>query len=169
MTFRRTLIALAISTAISSTANSKDVQYNRDVLPILSANCFACHGADRVTRQADLRLDQAKSAFANRDGITAIIPGKPKQSEVVTRIFSNNPDNQMPPPDHDQQLTNAERQILKSWIERGARYEKHWAFVAPINPAVPKTRWGTPSFLQKARLQLFKFNMLTNSFLSIID
>ena len=143
MTFRRTLIALAISTAISSTANSKDVQYNRDVLPILSANCFACHGADRVTRQADLRLDQAKSAFANRDGITAIIPGKPKQSEVVTRIFSNNPDNQMPPPDHDQQLTNAERQILKSWIERGARYEKHWAFVAPINPAVPKTRWGT--------------------------
>ena len=143
MTFRRTLIALAISTAISSTANSKDVQYNRDVLPILSANCFACHGADRVTRQADLRLDQAESAFANRDGITAIIPGKPKQSEVVTRIFSNNPDNQMPPPDHDQQLTNAERQILKSWIERGARYEKHWAFVAPINPAVPKTRWGT--------------------------
>ena len=143
MTFRRTLIALAISTAISSTANSKDVQYNRDVLPILSANCFACHGADRVTRQADLRLDQAESAFANRDGITAIIPGKPKQSEVVTRIFSNNPDNQMPPPDHDQQLTNAERQILKSWIERGARYEKHWAFVAPINPAIPKTRWGT--------------------------
>ena len=143
MTFRRILIALAISTAISSTAKSKDVQYNRDVLPILSANCFACHGADRVTRQADLRLDQAESAFANRDGITAIIPGKPKQSEVVTRIFSNNPDNQMPPPDHDQQLTNAERQILKSWIERGARYEKHWAFVAPINPAIPKTRWGT--------------------------
>ena len=143
MTFRRILIALAISTAISSTAKSKDVQYNRDVLPILSANCFACHGADRVTRQADLRLDQAESAFANRDGITAIRPGKPKQSEVVSRIFSNNPDNQMPPPDHDQQLTNAERQILKSWIERGARYEKHWAFVAPINPAVPKTRWGT--------------------------
>ena len=143
MTFRRILIALAISTAISSTAKSKDVQYNRDILPILSANCFACHGADRVTRQADLRLDQAESAFANRDGITAIRPGKPKQSEVVTRIFSNNPDNQMPPPDHDQQLTNAERQILKSWIERGARYEKHWAFVAPISPAVPKSRWGT--------------------------
>ncbi|HAL12457.1 MAG TPA: hypothetical protein DCP67_01490 [Planctomycetaceae bacterium] len=143
MTFRRILIALAISTAISSTAKSKDVQYNRDVLPILSANCFACHGADRVTRQADLRLDQAESAFANRDGITAIRPGKPKQSEVVTRIFSNNPDNQMPPPDHNQQLTNAERQILKSWIERGARYEKHWAFVAPISPAVPKSRWGT--------------------------
>ena len=143
MTFRRILIALAISTAISSTAKSKDVQYNRDVLPILSANCFACHGADRVTRQADLRLDQAESAFANRDGITAIRPGKPKQSEVVTRIFSNNPDNQMPPPDHDQQLTNAERQILKLWIERGARYEKHWAFVAPISPAVPKSRWGT--------------------------
>ena len=143
MTFRRILIALAISTAISSTAKSKDVQYNRDVLPILSANCFACHGADRVTRQADLRLDQAESAFANRDGITAIRPGKPKQSEVVSRIFSNNPDNQMPPPDHDQQLTNAERQILKSWIERGARYEKHWAFVAPISPAVPKSRWGT--------------------------
>jgi len=143
MTFRRILIALAISTAISSTAKSKDVQYNRDVLPILSANCFACHGADRVTRQADLRLDQAESAFANHDGITAIRPGKPKQSEVVTRIFSNNPDNQMPPPDHDQQLTNAERQILKSWIERGARYEKHWAFVAPISPAVPKSRWGT--------------------------
>ena len=143
MTFRLTLFAMAITAAISGTAKSKDVQYNRDVLPILSAKCFACHGTDSVTRQAGLRLDQPQSAFAVHDKIVAIRPGKPKQSEVIARIFAQDPEVKMPPPEHDQQLTNTERQIIKTWIEQGAQYEKHWAFVVPTSPAVPKSRWGT--------------------------
>jgi hypothetical protein len=116
------------------------ISYNFDVRPILSDKCFACHGPDANKREAGLRLDLAESAYAKlKDGSgVAIFPGKPDQSEVYKRITSVDPDYQMPTPEsHLGLLTENEIGIVKSWIEKGAKYEKHWAFTVPVSPKIP--------------------------------
>ncbi|MCP4849813.1 MAG: DUF1553 domain-containing protein [Verrucomicrobiaceae bacterium] len=120
------------------------VQYNRDVLPILADKCLACHGPDASKRKAKLRLDEQESAYAQRDGLRSIVPGKPEESELISRIFSLEEDEVMPPPDENtKQLTTDEKQVLRQWIAQGAKYEKHWSFVAPVKPVVPETgNWG---------------------------
>ena len=117
----------------SSAAWAGDVNFGRDIQPILSENCYFCHGTDAKTREADLRLDLFESAVASG----AIKPGQPNDSELVRRIFSDDPDAVMPPPKSNRKLTDAQKQLLKRWIEEGATYSKHWAFVAPKRPAVP--------------------------------
>jgi len=112
--------------------------FNRNIRPILSKNCFACHGLDKKKRKADLRLDVAKGAFADLDGRHAIQPGNPEASEAWKRITTNDPDDIMPPPDSDKKLDAAERATIRQWIEQGAPYEQHWAFIAPVKPPVPK-------------------------------
>lgn len=137
------LFVFACSVTFASLASADDhpVGYRRDVLPILSDRCFKCHGPDSATRKAGLRLDQSDAAKAALDsGAPAIVPGKPGDSELVKRIMSKDADEMMPPPDSGKVLSDAERAVLKRWIEQGAKYEKHWAFVAPGRPAVPQVK-----------------------------
>ena len=113
------------------------LEFNRDIRPILSDQCFSCHGPDEKTRHAGLRLDLPDSAQAKLEsGHVAIVPGKPDASELVRRIQSTDPDVQMPPPDSTKQLTPEQRELLQRWISQGAEYQKHWAFVAPKRPVV---------------------------------
>ena len=116
---------------------SKPLDFNRDVRPILSENCFQCHGFDEKARQADLRLDVADSALAKHDDVAAIVPGHPDQSELWRRITSDDESEVMPPPDSHRQLKPAQKELLKRWIEQGAPYAKHWSFIPPKKAAVP--------------------------------
>jgi len=116
------------------------IEYNRDVRPILSENCFPCHGADSVARKAKLRLDQFGDATAKReDSEPAIVPGKPDQSELVRRIFEQGED-LMPPEKSHKVLTAVQKSLLKRWVAEGAVYQPHWAFVAPQRPELPKVK-----------------------------
>lgn len=108
--------------------------YNRDIRPILSENCFLCHGPDKGHRKAGLRLDVREDAIA--DG--AIVPGKPDKSELVKRINTTDPDELMPPAEAHKVLSAAQKDKLKLWIAQGAPYEAHWAFIAPGKAALPK-------------------------------
>lgn len=112
--------------------------FNRDIRPILSENCFLCHGQDPEHRGGDLRLDIRDEAIATRDGIAAIVPGDPENSEIIRRIRSKDPDMVMPPPDaHMASMHSKDIETLKRWIKAGAAYEAHWSFVPPKKSAIP--------------------------------
>ena len=113
------------------------LDYNRDIKPILAENCFSCHGFDEASRKAKLRLDIADSATAARDGTVAIKPGDPAKSEAWLRIISPHEDEVMPPPEAHKTLTAAQKNLLKTWIEQGAPYAQHWAFVPPVKAPLP--------------------------------
>jgi hypothetical protein len=120
-------------------AEAEPLQFNRDIRPILSDKCFACHGFDAKHREADLRLDEPEDAYrADKHGNAAIVPGKPDDSLIWYHITSTDEDEVMPPPDSNKKLSDAEKAILRRWIEEGASYQKHWAFEAPKKPAVPE-------------------------------
>ncbi len=117
------------------------IQFNRDVRPILAAKCLVCHGRDDDHRQADLRLDDRKSAIDSG----AISPGEPDNSELVNRIFSADQNEIMPPPGAENPLNEVQKNILRKWIAEGAAFEAHWAFIPPRSPTVPdadKTGWA---------------------------
>lgn len=108
------------------------VSFNRDVLPILSDNCFACHGPDAKQAKGGLRLDLRDSATKPaKSGAIAIVPGKPSASALVKRIETKAADDLMPPADSHKQLSAAQKDVLKRWVANGAKYEAHWAFVPP--------------------------------------
>jgi len=131
------LVAAAIS-AQARPAAAQEVRYNRDVLPILAENCFACHGFDKARREAGLRLDSAAGATAVLDsGARAITPGQPAHSALVERIFSTDADQRMPPEKTGKQLTAVQQETLRRWVEQGARYEPHWAFIPPERVELP--------------------------------
>ncbi len=117
--------------AASSSAEEK-VEYNRDIRPILSDKCFACHGPDNNTREAKLRLDIRADALASE----AFVPGDADKSELVFRIFSDEEDDVMPPPKENRQLTAKERDLLKRWIAQGGEYQDHWSFLPVEKPAI---------------------------------
>src|SRR5688572_27433914 len=129
------LIACGLHAATALAQQKLD--FNRDVRPILSENCFQCHGFDEKARQADLRLDVADSALADRDGVPALVPGKPGESEVWRRIASTDEAEMMPPPDSHRALTAEQKETIKRWIEQGAAYAKHWSFIPPVKAAPP--------------------------------
>jgi hypothetical protein len=118
---------------------ASEVRYGRDIRPILSDRCFLCHGPDRETREADLRLDSFADATAPReDGQPAIVPGDAGASELWRRITSDDPDYQMPPPESNKRkLSEDELAAIGRWIGEGAEYEEHWAFVGPERPPAP--------------------------------
>ncbi len=128
---------LAAAVALCSASAAEKVDFGRDVLPILSANCFACHGRDSETREARLRLDVRESATTARAGFTPIVPGRAAASELIARITSTAEDEIMPPPDKGRKLHAAEIRVLRDWIDQGAEYAEHWAFVPPVRPALP--------------------------------
>lgn len=113
------------------------VSFNRDVRPILSDKCYYCHGTDPDHRKGDRRLDTREGALADIDGVKAIVPGKPDESDAIVRILSTDDDELMPPPKSHKTLTAAEKETLRRWVAEGAKYEPHWAFVAPVRPEMP--------------------------------
>ncbi|MFN9750176.1 MAG: DUF1549 domain-containing protein, partial [Planctomycetota bacterium] len=117
-------------------AEAQKLSYNRDVRPILTDNCFACHGPDSAARQADLRLDKREAAVDSG----AIEPGEPDSSQVVERIYSTDPDLVMPPPSSHKQLTEEQKQTLRTWIAEGANYEAHWSLIPPQKPILPAVK-----------------------------
>src|SRR5262249_43966040 len=122
-------------------AEESQIGYRHDVLPILSDRCFKCHGPDSASRQAGLRLDRPADATAKLDsGETAIVPGDPAKSELVARTMSSDADIMMPPPDSGKVLSATEKETLRRWIAGGAKYQKHWAFEAPVRPDVPQVK-----------------------------
>ncbi|MFN7992900.1 MAG: DUF1553 domain-containing protein [Bryobacteraceae bacterium] len=113
------------------------LNYDRDVRPILSENCFYCHGQDNKKRMAGLRLDSLEGATADRHGHAAIVPGKPEESLMYQRITAEQPARRMPPKYSNRTLTPAQIATLTRWIKQGGQYNKHWAFVPPVRPTVP--------------------------------
>jgi hypothetical protein len=149
----RFIAVFALLTATASAAGRLD--FNRDIRPILSDNCFACHGFDAKKRKADLRLDVPEGAFTAIDGVFPIKPGDPELSSIIQRIVSKDEDEVMPPPEAHKKVTAAQVEILKRWIKEGAEYKKHWAFEAPVKTTPPPVkglvRNGIDAFIQ-ARL-----------------
>ncbi len=117
------------------------IDFNRDIKPILSDKCFACHGPDAATKKIKLRLDSESAALAElRAGKHAIVPNHPEQSELVRRITSKDEALRMPPVDSGRKLTESEIELLTEWIRQGARFEQHWSFIAPVRPVLPKVK-----------------------------
>lgn len=135
----RCLICLPLLAAVIATAaTAAPVQFNRDIRPILSDKCFACHGFDAKHRKADLRLDTREGALADLKGTRAIVPGKLNESELWHRINSDDEDEIMPPPDSHKTISDAERATIKQWILEGAEYQAHWSFVPPALADIPE-------------------------------
>jgi hypothetical protein len=112
------------------------VEFNRDIRPILSENCFRCHGPDSASRKADLRFDRREAALKAE----AFVPGKPEKSELVRRIFSESPKERMPPPASRKELTRDQKELLRRWIAEGAEYQPHWSFLPPKRPELPPVK-----------------------------
>ncbi|HEY2587873.1 MAG TPA: DUF1553 domain-containing protein [Tepidisphaeraceae bacterium] len=131
------LFAAFASAVLVGTARSQDIRFNRDIRPILSENCFACHGPDSGHRKAGLRLDMKGGLFDRREHGFAIVPGKPGESLIVRHITASDPDELMPPPKSGKKLSAAQKSLFTKWIEQGADWEPLWSFVAPTRPALP--------------------------------
>jgi len=128
------LVSFAADTPASG---SKPIQFDRDVRPILSENCFACHGPDANKRKAKIRLDTKEGALAELDGSAAIVPGKPEESTLIDRITSTEPDEKMPPANSEKKLTPNQIEILRRWVASGAEYKGHWAYEKPLKTEPP--------------------------------
>ena len=138
--FQPFLHVTAVFLLVASCATATEVDFNRDIRPILSNHCFQCHGPDDDARQADLRLDQQEGALAHRDGHAAIVPGDLANSTVVERITSEDVDLRMPPATFEKPLSQKQIDLLVAWIESGANYTNHWSFEAIRRPPVPSVR-----------------------------
>jgi len=115
----------------------------KEVRPILSDACYNCHGPDEKAGKAGLRLDARTSAFADRDGVKAVVPGDLETSELIQRVTSKDPELQMPPPDSGLKLSRRQVQVLEDWVKTGAKWpedDRHWAFVPPARPEPPLTK-----------------------------
>ncbi len=139
------LLAACFSRESGTDANAipDQVDFNFHIKPILSDRCFKCHGPDENTREADLRLDIESIAYAalkNKPGKHAIIPGKPGESELIARIYAEDPQMIMPPVESNLVLTETEKALLKKWVAQGAKYKKHWAYIAPVKPELPEVK-----------------------------
>ncbi|MFN3152305.1 PSD1 and planctomycete cytochrome C domain-containing protein [Bremerella sp.] len=130
------LVAISAATGLVPRAAwaQSSIDFNRDIRPIFAARCFACHGPDESHREADLRLDHRDAAV----DYGAIVPSSPEESLLIERIFTDDPDLQMPPPHTNDTLTAEQKEKFKRWIQEGAPYAEHWAFVPPEKPPVPE-------------------------------
>jgi hypothetical protein len=127
------VIFLALSLVGSVAADSVPVSYNRQIRPLLSDKCFLCHGPDQHARKAKLRLDVEDSALEKK----AIVRGHPEESALIKRIFNPDAKEVMPPPETHKSLKPEEKELLRTWIAEGAKYEPHWAYIAPAKASVP--------------------------------
>jgi hypothetical protein len=148
--FLSTLRILALLVTIPRTATAAQgakavapsgpaIDFNRDIRPLLSENCFACHGPDKKQRKAKLRLDTREGALAKlRSGAIAVVPGKPDESDLIDRISSDDSDFRMPPSKTGKRLTKKQIALFTDWIKQGASWSGHWAFTPAKRPALPR-------------------------------
>ncbi|HBJ84070.1 MAG TPA: chromosome segregation protein [Verrucomicrobiales bacterium] len=129
----RSLVTLFLISGAIHVLSAATIDFSRDIQPILSENCYHCHGQDANERKGDLRLDVEKDAKASK----AVVAGKSHESLLIERIFSTDPDEVMPTPKSNRKLTEAQKQLLKQWIDEGAKWGKHWAFERIERPKVP--------------------------------
>src|SRR5437588_10991547 len=129
---------IAPQTPAKQTAALQPVDFTRDIRPILSDTCFLCHGPDEKNRKGGLRLDTKKGAFADLGGHKAIVPGEPDKSALFLRINHKDDAKRMPPVKARKQLKPAQIELIRRWIEEGAPWEEHWAFVPPKLSPLPK-------------------------------
>ncbi len=134
---RTVLVALVFGQVANVVTADSGVNFNRDIRPILANHCYACHGPDGETREADLRLDTFEGATADLGGHVAIKAGSPDESELIARIESNDPDSIMPPIDGGQPLDDEQKELLRQWIADGGGYDRHWSFTPPTKSALP--------------------------------
>ena len=138
------VVAWLSGSFVGSTLAAEPVDFNRDIRPILSDNCFECHGPDAEQRQAELRLDTRDGLFRKTDEHSSVVPGDLAKSELFRRITSSEPDERMPPDDSGRKLTAEQVSAIKKWIESGAEWQQHWSFVTPTRPKLPSVsnaRW----------------------------
>src|SRR5437763_15142164 len=140
----RLVVALLVCVLLIPTARpaepARKVDFSRDIRPILSDNCFACHGPDPKARKADLRLDTKADLL----GSGTVVPGKAGESELVKRVTSADPAEVMPPPKSIKKLRPEQVAILKRWVDEGAKWGQHWAFVKPVHLEPPRSRDPKP-------------------------
>ena len=154
--FRILMTACVLASAawtFTSASSAAEIDFNREVRPILSDSCFSCHGFDKAARKADLRLDTLEGATADREGSAAIVPGKPELSLLIERVSSTDPDLVMPPAgSHRKPLKIKDVEILREWIRQGAVWGKHWAFEPPVKAATPENGPHPIDFFIRKRL-----------------
>ncbi len=149
--FRSILVLLAFITCgpTGRTLTADDrIDFNRDIRPLLSDNCFSCHGPDDEAREADLRLDLREGLFGTAESPGPVQPGGVDQSELIRRISSDDPDERMPPPSSIKNLESPQIDLLKRWVSQGAPWEEHWAFRKPNRPELPlvtRDDWDSPT------------------------
>ena len=141
------LISFGLVTMAAPVPAATRVDFNFQIRPLLSDRCFRCHGPDSAARKAKLRLDQREGALKLlEDGMAVVKPGDPEHSELIRRIFTENEDDIMPPPDSHLALTPTEKELLKRWVLEGADYKPHWAFLPVQKVVVPTLKNGTVPF-----------------------
>jgi hypothetical protein len=133
-------LALALPAQGREDPVSAAVEFNRDIRPLLSDFCFQCHGPDQTKRKAGLRLDSEAEVFADRGGHRVLVPGKPAESELYRRLVAEDETERMPPARTGRKLTTLQIEMVRRWIEQGARWQKHWSFLAPRRPALPTVK-----------------------------
>jgi hypothetical protein len=141
----RSNIALSVAFAGALFAQTPKVDFDRQIRPILSDNCFQCHGPDEKSRIAGLRLDTREGAFADRGKYKILVPGNPGASRLFQRISESNAARRMPPAHSERKLSPAQIALIERWIEQGAEWKTHWAFVPPVRPELPEVKraaWG---------------------------
>src|SRR5579871_6036093 len=141
LTFLATLICLLLGLPLAVRAETGQINFDRDIRPILSNNCFKCHGPDEKQRKAGLRLDRRDGIVAElRSGNRAVVPGKSAEIALVARITATEPEERMPPPASGKTLSPEQINLLKRWVEEGAEYKEHWSFVPPRRPELPEVK-----------------------------
>jgi len=128
---------LIIIFALVSSVSAEPIDFSKQIRPILSENCFFCHGPDEKKREAGLRLDDETSTKKSNDGVIAVVPGNIEKSALIERILSSDPDEIMPPPKQHKTISSAQVALLKDWIKQGAKWGKHWSYEKVVKPAVP--------------------------------
>jgi hypothetical protein len=135
------IAAVLFSTSPANAQPAGKVQFGRDILPILSTHCFTCHGPDAKVQKAGLRLDVFETATKKlKTGNRAVVPGNVKESELIARIYAQDESERMPPKSAKKTLKDSDKVLLKRWIEEGAEYQRHWAFVVPKRPPLPEVQ-----------------------------
>ncbi len=136
------LFSMAIFDSVAESTESKGADaapdFNREIRPILSENCFHCHGPDDETRKADLRLDTQEGIFQDLGGYHAVVPDNLDASELYYRITTTDEHERMPPKDSERALSDEQKDLIKRWIEAGALWNDHWAYVSPKRPPLPR-------------------------------
>jgi len=135
---------LFLGVFLAAACSAEPIHFSRQIRPILSENCIACHGPDEKGRKGKLRLDDEQDAKRDRKGEFVILPGKPEQSELIKRIESTDPDEVMPPPKQHKTIPPAQLALLKEWIRQGAPWGRHWSYEPVARPSVPKNGEANP-------------------------